>query len=212
MIPSYKNNIPKGTLYIIAAASGTGKTSLAKALEAAIDNIKISISHTTRPVRNGETPNQDYFFVSHQEFEDLITKQEFLEHATVFGSYYGTSRNWAQSQLDLGIDVILDIDWQGAQLIRKQIDCISIFLLPPSRAELRARLEKRKREDVKIIDSRMAAASSEIIHCKEFDYIVINDRFEAALADLVAIIGSKRLERAHQMQKHAALIDDLIKT
>lgn len=212
MTLSYENNIPKGTLYIIAAASGTGKTSLAKALEVAIDNIKISISHTTRPVRNGEIANQDYFFASKEEFEDLITKQEFLEHAIVFDNYYGTSRNWVESQLSLGIDVILDIDWQGAQSIRKQIDCTSIFLLPPSRSELRLRLEKRKREDIKIIDYRMAAASSEIIHCKEFDYIVINDRFEGALANLVSIISSKRLERVHQMQKYAALIDDLIKT
>jgi len=212
MTLSYKNNIPKGTLYIIAAASGTGKTSLAKALEAAINNIKISISHTTRPIRNGEVADQDYFFVNQEEFAALIAKQEFLEHATVFGNYYGTSRNWVESQLSLGIDVILDIDWQGAQLIRKQINCTSIFLLPPSRAELRMRLEKRKREDIKIIDYRMAAASSEIIHCKEFDYIVINDRFESALADLASIISSKRLERAHQMQKYAALIDDLIKT
>lgn len=212
MIPSYKNNISKGTLYIIAAASGTGKTSLAKALIATIDNTKISISHTTRPVRNGEIANQDYFFINKERFEDLIIRQEFLEHASVFGNYYGTSRNWVESQLNLGIDVILDIDWQGAQSIRKQIACTSIFLLPPSRAELRMRLEKRKREDIKIIDYRMALASQEIIHCKEFDYIVINDRFEAALADLVAIIGSKRLERTHQMQKHAALIDDLIKT
>jgi len=212
MIPSYKNNTPKGTLYIIAAASGTGKTSLAKALITTIDNIKISISHTTRPVRNGEIANQDYFFIANKEFEDLISKQEFLEHATVFGNYYGTSKNWVESQLEQGCDVILDIDWQGAQLIRKQINCTSIFLLPPSRTELRMRLEKRKREDIEIIDSRMALASQEIIHCKEFDYIVINDRFEGALADLASIINSKRLERAHQMQKHAALIDDLIKT
>lgn len=212
MIANYENNLPIGTLYIIAAASGTGKTSLARALVNQITDIKISISHTTRPMRRGEIADQDYFFVSQQEFADLSAKQEFLEHAMVFDNHYGTSKNWVKSQLNLGIDVILDIDWQGAQLIRQQIACTSIFLLPPSRNELQMRLEKRQREDAAIITHRMNMASSEISHCKEFDYIVINDKFEAALADLVAIISSKRLERAHQMPKHAALINDLIKT
>ncbi|MEI8055566.1 MAG: guanylate kinase [bacterium] len=201
----------KGTLYIIAAASGTGKTSLAKALATTLENIKISISYTTRSVRSGEVANQDYFFADATTFESLIKQKEFLEHARVFNQYYGTSRQWVETQLNAGIDVILDIDWQGAKQVRKQINCISIFLLPPSRAELRLRLEKRKREDAKIIENRLAAASGEIAHCKEFDYIVINDKFEDALKDLKAIIHSKRLQYEHQAKKHDMLIKELLK-
>ena len=119
---------PKGTLYIVAAASGTGKTSLTKALATTEENIKISISHTTRSIRTGEIANQNYFFVASATFESLIKQQEFLEYAQVFGHYYGTSRQWVETQLNAGIDVILDIDWQGAQQIRKQINCIRIFL------------------------------------------------------------------------------------
>ena len=201
---------PKGTPYIIAAASGTGKTSLAKALTTTIENIKNSISHTTRPIRIGEQANQDYFFVDMPTFENLIKQNEFLEHAKVFGHYYGTSHQWVEEQLNAGIDVILDIDWQGARQIRKQKDCVSIFLLPPSRAELRLRLEKRKREDAKIIEDRFIAASSEIAHYKEFDYIVINDKFEKALEDLKAIIYSKRLQCEYQTKKYAILIEALV--
>lgn len=202
---------PKGTLYIVAAASGTGKTSLTKALATTEENIKISISHTTRSIRTGEIANQDYFFVDTTTFESLIKQKEFLEYAQVFGYYYGTSRQWVETQLNTGTDIILDIDWQGAQQIRKQISCISIFLLPPSRKELRLRLEKRKREDAKVIEDRMAAASSEIAHCKEFDYIVINDKFATALEDLKAIIHSKRLQYEHQIEKHGMLVSELLK-
>lgn len=202
--------IPKGTLYIIAAASGTGKTSLTKELTTTVKNVTFSISHTTRPIRAGETKDLDYFFVDVKTFEALIKQKEFLEHAQVFGQHYGTSRKWVETQLNSGIDVILDIDWQGAKQIKKQINCVSIFLLPPSRAQLRLRLEKRKRDDAKIIEDRMSGASSEIFHCKEFDYIVINDKFESALEDLKAIIHSKRLQCEHQMKKYATLIKELI--
>jgi guanylate kinase len=201
----------KGTLYIIAAASGTGKTSLAKALATTAENIKISISYTTRSIRAGEIANQSYFFVDTATFDSLIKQKDFLEHAQVFGKYYGTSHQWVETQLNAGIDVILDIDWQGAKQVREKIKCVSIFLLPPSRAELRLRLEKRKREDAKIIEDRLAIASSEIAHCREFDYIVINDKFENALEDLKAIIHSKRLQYEHQIKKHAMLIRELLK-
>lgn len=200
----------KGTLYIIAAASGTGKTSLAKALSTTVENVKNSISYTTRSIRIGEVKDQNYFFTDIATFESLIKQKEFLEHAKVFNHYYGTPRQWVEAQLNAGIDVILDIDWQGAQQVRKQMSCISIFLLPPSRAELRLRLEKRKREDAKIIEDRLATASSEIAHCKEFDYIVINDKFETALEDLKAIIYSKRLQCEHQIKKHDMLIKELL--
>jgi guanylate kinase len=201
---------PKGTLYIIAAASGTGKTSLAKELLEVGRNIKISISHTTRQIRVGEEEGQDYFFVGTAEFESLIKQKEFLEYAKVFGGYYGTSRKWVEEQLNSGMDVLLDIDWQGAQQVRKQMECTSIFLLPPSRVELRLRLEKRKRENTRIIEDRLAAASSEIAHCKEFDYIIINDKFENALEDLRAIVHSKRLQCEHQVKKYDMLIKELL--
>lgn len=202
---------PKGTLYIIAAASGTGKTSLSNALATMVENIRISTSYTTRAIRAGEVANKNYFFVDEVTFESLIKQKEFLEYAQVFGQYYGTSRKWVETQLNAGVDVILDIDWQGAQQVRSQISCVSIFLLPPSRAELRLRLEKRKRDDAKIIENRLAAASSEIAHCKEFDYIVINDKFEGALEDLKAIVYSKRLQYEHQIKKYDMLIAELLK-
>jgi len=201
---------PKGTLYIVSAASGTGKTSLTEALAKTIDNVKISVSHTTRQIRANEKDGQNYFFVTSEEFESLITKSAFLEHAQVFGCYYGTSRHFVEEQLNAGIDVILDIDWQGARQVRGQIQCVSVFLLPPSRAELRLRLERRKREDSQIIEQRLAAASSEITHYKEFDYVVINDKFENALADLQMIIRSQRLRLRQQAEKYGTLIKELI--
>jgi len=200
---------PKGILYIVAAASGTGKTSLAEALTKTVDNIKISISHTTRQIRANERTGQNYFFVTPEEFESLIEKNAFLEYAQVFDHYYGTSRKWVEEQLNMGIDVVLDIDWQGARLVREQIQCVSIFLLPPSSAELRLRLERRKREDSQIIEQRLATASSEIAHYKEFDYVVINDKFENALADLQVIIRSQRLRLRQQAEKYDTLIKEL---
>lgn len=202
----------RGTLYIIAAASGTGKTSLTDALVKTVENITISISSTTRPVRANEQDGQHYFFVSPQEFQQLIAKQEFLEYAQVFNHYYGTSRNWVERQLNMGVDVILDIDWQGARWVREQVDCVSIFLLPPSGAELRMRLERRKRESTEIIEQRLARAGSEITHYKEFDYIIINDKFENALADLQHIVLSQRLRLSYQLIKQQTLIGELLKT
>lgn len=201
---------PKGTLYIVSAASGTGKTSLTDAIVAKMTNIKISISHTTRPIRANERADEHYFFITPQEFELLIQQNVFLEYAHVFGNYYGTSRNWVLEQLVAGFDIILDIDWQGAQKIRKQMECVTIFLLPPSRAELRLRLEKRGSDDVKTIEQRLAVASSEIAHYGEFDYIVINDRFEDAVTDLQAIIRSQRLQLRRQMVSHGALVKELL--
>lgn len=202
---------PKGTLYIIAAASGTGKTSLAKALAQTVENIKVSISHTTRSMRASEKADQHYFFVTPQEFESLIKQQAFLEYAQVFGHYYGTSRKAVEKQLKAGFDVILDIDWQGARQVREQIECVSIFLLPPSNKELRLRLEKRKREDSHIIEERFAAANSEISHYKEFDYVIINDKFEAALLSLQTIVYSERLRLKNQIVKYNSLIKELTK-
>jgi len=201
---------PTGTLYILSAASGTGKTSLSKGLVASLDNIKISISHTTRPIRAGEQADQSYFFIDEPTFIDMIEKNAFLEHAKVFGYYYGTSHQWVNEQLQNGIDVILDIDWQGAQIIRKQMSCISIFLLPPSREALRERLMNRKREDANIIEDRLVAASSEIAHYHEFDYIIVNDKFELALDELRTIVKAQRLHFTAQAQRNKKLIENLL--
>lgn len=200
-----------GTLYIIAAASGTGKTSLAKALEQSLPNIKISISHTTRPLRAPEVANQSYFFVDNAVFEKMIAEHAFLEYAQVFGAYYGTARAFVDEQLTRGIDVILDIDWQGAEQIKKLYpQSESIFLLPPSKEELRRRLHKRQRDDAETIEKRLNLASSEIAHAHAFDYIVINDNFALALKDLQTIILANRLRKKPQSEKYADLLKELL--
>ena len=199
-----------GTLYIIAAASGTGKTSLAKALEQSLSNIKISISHTTRPIRVQEITDQSYFFIDDAAFERMIAEHAFLEHARVFGAYYGTSRAFVDEQLNQGMDVILDIDWQGATQVKKlYLQSESIFLLPPSKEELRRRLNQRKRDDAAIIENRLNLASSEISHAHEFDYIVINDNFDLALKDLQTIVLANRLRQKPQFEKYADLLKEL---
>ena len=203
----------RGTLYIIAAASGTGKTSLARALAQKTDNIKISISHTTRPIGAKEEANRHYFYVTMEQFEELIRRDSFLEYARVFNNYYyGTSREFVEQQLASGIDIILDIDWQGARQVREKMACQTIFLLPPSKTELRQRLEKRQREDSRLIAERLRIASSEISHYQEFDYIIINDNFDSALADLEAIVRANRLLLAKQQLKYRALLADLAST
>lgn len=200
-----------GTLYIIAAASGTGKTSLAKALAESMPNIKISISHTTRPLRINEKANESYFYVDEGTFVDMIAQGAFLEYAKVFDYYYGTSSLFVAEQLQQGFDVLLDIDWQGAQQVRKKMpECVSIFLLPPSQQALRQRLENRKRDTQDVIEKRLMLASSEIAHHNEFDYLVINDGFTAALQDLQAIVRAHRLQKKMQELKHAALLKQLL--
>jgi guanylate kinase len=201
-----------GTLFIIAAASGTGKTSLANALVLSLPDIKISISHTTRPIRQGETDGVSYFFIDETNFKDMITKDLFLEYAEVFGFFYGTSRQWVLHELEIGNDVILDIDWQGAQKVRELMpqNTVSIFLLPPSRAILKKRLETRNRDTADIVSDRLQKASGEIQHYKEFDYLIVNDAFEAALADLCSIISAHRLKTSCQELKHTRLLADLL--
>lgn len=202
---------PQGNLYIIAAASGTGKTSLAKALADSLDSIKISISHTTRPIKPGERSDVNYFFVDNHTFEQMIEAKIFLEYAKVFGHYYGTSQLFVEEQLNTGKDVVLDIDWQGAQQVRKKMpQCISIFLLPPSQEALRKRLETRKRDTAEVIEQRLNMASGEISHYNDFDYIVINDGFEVALQDLQAIVRAQRLTKSKQIVKYEKLIKELL--
>lgn len=201
----------KGSLFTIAAASGSGKTSLVTALNQAMSNLQVSISHTTRAIREGEQEGRHYFFVSKQRFLGMIAADEFLENAEVFGHYYGTSKQWVENALMSGIDVILEIDWQGSAQIRRQFPTsTSIFILPPSIAVLRERLLNRQQDSMDVIDRRLAMANKEISHCTEFDYLVINDDFDHALDDLRTIIKAKRLETSAQLKRQSKLVEDLL--
>ena len=181
----------KGTLFIIAAPSGAGKTSLVRALLASSHNIVASISYTTRPKRPGECDGVDYHFVDRDTFRKLIQAGDFLEYAQVFDHYYGTSRTQVLEQLDKGLDVILEIDWQGAQQVRRAIaNTVSIFILPPSRQALEDRLVSRKQDSEEVVKRRLQDAMTEISHYDEFDYVVVNDDFDATLNEMLAIIKS----------------------
>ena len=178
-----------GHLYVIAAPSGAGKTSLVRALLALEPSLRFSISYTTRKMRPNEVNGRDYHFISHADFERMIDSGEFLEHAQVFDNYYGTSRTQVEQMLAQGTSVILEIDWQGAQQIRSTLpSCRSIFILPPSRAELERRLRGRGTDDAAVIERRLRDAVRDMSHWAEFDYVVINDHFETALAELRSIV------------------------
>ncbi|MEK7206618.1 MAG: guanylate kinase [Pseudomonadota bacterium] len=181
--------MPSGKLFILSAPSGAGKSSLAKALIEILPDLGVSVSHTTRAPRPGEQNGVHYFFVSRSEFDAMVAAGRFLEHATVFGNSYGTSRAVIESLLKQGKSVILDIDWQGARSIKAQMpQALSIFILPPSRAALEERLRHRQQDSDEVIARRMREAVSEMSHYREFDWVVVNDDFAAALADLKAII------------------------
>jgi len=200
-----------GNLFVISAPSGAGKTSLVKAVLASMPNTAFSVSHTTRQQRPGEQPGVDYHFVSKDEFEKAIVAGQFLEHAQVFGNYYGTGREAVSEQLRQGHDVILEIDWQGAQQIRATMpQCHSIFILPPSRPELERRLRGRGQDDDAVIARRLSGAVNEIKHYEEFDYLVINDDFDSALAQLTAIIVSSRCRLSAQRLRYPELIANLL--
>ena len=200
-----------GTLYIISAPSGAGKTSLVKALLAQDEQIRVSVSHTTRAMRPGEEDGVHYNFVSREAFDSLITAGNFLEYAEVFTNKYGTSRIWDEEQLAQGTDVILEIDWQGAQQVRKLMpNAVSVFILPPSKEELRRRLTGRGQDSEEVIDHRMSEAVSEMVHYPEFDYVIINDDFDQALVQLQAVFTANRLTLANQQQRHHGLLEDLL--
>lgn len=200
-----------GTLYIISAPSGGGKTSLVNALIASMTDITVSISYTTRPQRPGEFDNVNYHFIDETTFHELSAQGAFLEHAQVFGNYYATGKQWVEDKLATGQDVILEIDWQGAQQIRRLMpQYVGIFILPPSREVLYARLKQRAQDNPAIIEKRMAQASNEIKHYNEYDFLVVNDDFEHALSDLRAIVRAKRLTQQNQQLRYARLIDNLI--
>lgn len=200
----------KGSLYIISAASGVGKTSLVtKLLE--IDNaIQVSLSTTTRATRTGEENGVDYHFVTIEDFKNKVAKGEFLEHAQVFDNFYGTSKLAVEQALKEGKDVILEIDWQGAEQVRKNMpNNISIFILPPSLTELNRRLTKRGTDSQIIIDKRMSEAVAEMQHYAEFDYLIINNNFEVALKEMHTIFLANRLNITNQTASHANLVKEL---
>jgi len=203
--------VTKGTLYVISAASGAGKTSLVSALLQQVADIEVSVSHTTRAPREGEVDGVNYHFVDTDSFETMVEDAEFFEHATVFGNMYGTSQQHVDDQLLAGKDVILEIDWQGARQIRRLIpDCSTIYIVPPSTEALRQRLTSRGQDDDEVIDRRMQEAVSEMSHYVEFDYLVINDDFDQARDNLVAIIRGNRMLLERQQEEHAELLTQLL--
>ncbi len=200
-----------GNLFIIAAASGTGKTSLVHRLIERTSDIIIYVSHTTRPPRPGDVEGDDYFFIDNDRFDHMVDHHQFIEHARVYGYQYGTSALWLQQQLQAGTDVILEIDWQGAAQIKHlKPDAALIFILPPSLGSLQERLTKRNQDAAEVIADRMAQAQAEISHYSEFDYTIINDDFDKALHDLRCIVLSRRLSTAKQVVRHQSLLEDLL--
>ena len=201
----------KGQLYIISAPSGAGKTSLVKALCETMDHLSVSVSHTTRLPRANEKDGKNYHFINVDAFHKMMANNALLEHAEVFGHFYGTSKPWVEAQQEQGTDIILELDWQGAQQIRQHApEAISIFILPPSQPELRRRLEARGTDSADVVAHRMAKAASEISHYHEFDYIVVNNQFYLALVELQAIIRSHRLKQLEQSIRHTDLIKELL--
>lgn len=199
----------QGVLYIVSAPSGAGKTSLVKALLKNDLAIRLSVSYTTRAVRPGEVDGRDYHFVDRHRFEQMLAEGEFLEHAEVYGNYYGTSKGSISRDLNAGRDILLEIDWQGANQVKDHFpQSVSIFILPPSFSALRTRLKGRGQDSDEVIERRLAAAAHDVAHAEAFDYIMVNDDFDHALLDLVAITRSVRLEAARQLNRHAALFDE----
>lgn len=203
----------QGTLYIISSPSGAGKSSLLSALlhqHNGDGRMKLSVSHTTRSIRPGEQDGVHYHFVAKETFKELIARGDFLEWAEVFGNYYGTSRAAIEATLEQGIDVFLDIDWQGARQIRSLMPTKSIFILPPNLAELERRLIGRGQDAPEVIAKRMNQAIAEMVHYCEYDYVIINEDFELALFQLKAIIESHRLEMRQQQQANQNLLQQLL--
>ncbi|MGH8850989.1 MAG: guanylate kinase [Casimicrobiaceae bacterium] len=201
---------PTGNLFVVAAPSGGGKTSLTRALLEKDRGIRLSVSYTTRPARSGERDGVDYHFVSAERFMTLRDAGEFLEHAHVHGNWYATSASWLEAQIETGQDVLLEIDWQGAAQVRILIpSSIHVFILPPSLALLEERLHRRGQDDAATIGRRLQAARDEMRHCAEFNYVIINQDFATAVDDLSAIVRASRLRAVQQCVRHAALIAQL---
>jgi guanylate kinase len=201
----------KGTLLIVAAPSGVGKTSLVKALVESLPGVVVSVSHTTRPRRPQEAEGVHYHFVDHAAFMAMIEADHFLEHARVFDHHYGTTREAVERQLSEGLDVILEIDWQGAAQVRRRVqDCVSIFIIPPSRQALEKRLRARAQDSEETIVGRMRAAVAEMRHYQEFDYLIVNDDFDQALSALKAIVLASRQRLSSQAERQRELLRQLL--
>lgn len=200
-----------GTLFVVSAPSGAGKTSLVRALLERDARIELSVSHTTRARRPSERDGDHYYFVDTATFDSMRADSEFLEHAQVFGNAYGTSRKAVQQRLSRGVDVVLEIDWQGARQVRQQMSGgVGIFILPPSLEHLHARLQSRAQDDAQTIERRMQAAVQEISHYQEYDYLLVNDDFDTACRELGAIVTSRRLGQAVQASRLRGLLESLI--
>ncbi len=203
--------VAKANLFVVSAPSGAGKTSLLKQLIKELTGLQTAISHTTRSKRESEVDGKDYHFVNVDEFNSLIEQKAFHEYATVFGNSYGTSKSSITEQINKGIDVILEIDWQGARQIKQQIPkSRSIFILPPNRSALESRLKGRGQDDDSVINQRMSEAINEMSHYNEYDYLVINDDFSTAVEEIKAIIRAERQKLPIQQQKHAQMLSNLL--
>jgi len=199
-----------GNLFIISAPSGAGKTSLVQALLNINPQIDMSVSYTTREPRLGERDGKDYHFVSRETFVAMSERGEFLESAEIYGNLYGTSQTWISHEITRGRDILLEIDWQGAAQIRRMFpECVSVFILPPSKQALEERLKKRGKDNDAVIAKRMAAVQQEVAHIAEFDYVIINDNLNEALRELNAVVLSAKLRRERQLALHQDLINQL---
>lgn len=202
-----------GTLMIVSAPSGAGKTSLVAALVEALPGVETSVSHTTRARRPGETDGINYNFIAREAFATLVDQGRFLEYAEVFGNFYGTSRDWVEARLASGCDVVLEIDWQGALQVKAQCpDACLVFILPPSFAVLKQRLQGRGSDSAEVIAQRLAGAKEEMSHYDKFDYVVVNEVFDEALQSLCAIVTCQRLRLEKQQQAQVELLQDLLNT
>ncbi|WP_105200277.1 MULTISPECIES: guanylate kinase [unclassified Pseudoalteromonas] len=202
----------RGNLFILSAPSGAGKSSLINALLERHANMQVSVSHTTRAPRPGEENGVHYHFVDQGQFKELIANDDFFEWAQVFDNYYGTSKAAIEQQLENGIDVFLDIDWQGARQVRELApEVTTIFILPPSKDELQSRLTNRGQDSAEVIAARMEKAQSETSHYDEYDYVVVNDDFDTAREEIATIVAATRLRLSTQKRKHGDLIDELLK-
>jgi guanylate kinase len=200
-----------GTLYTVSAPSGAGKTSLVNALVEQCQEVQVSVSHTTRPIRPGEQDGVNYHFVPESDFLAMLERNEFLEHARVFGNLYGTSGIWVENQLKLGHDIILEIDWQGAQQVKRLLPRTqAIFILPPSRETLLQRLKQRGQDDPTTIENRMNVAVEEMSHYVESDFMVVNKDFDRALEELQSIVTSQRLRTSRQQEVLGDMLQGLL--
>ena len=196
----------KGLLILISAPSGAGKTSLVNEIIDRDDLLIKSVSHTTRAKRPGEEESIDYFFTTESEFNQMVSNNDFIEHAEVFGNFYGTSKNYVEENLDFGFDVILEIDWQGARQIQSvKREAVSIFIAPPTKQELENRLRKRGKDSEETISIRMSQATSDMKKAEAYNYVVVNDSFETATNQLLTIISAERLRTSHQIKSNEAL-------